>query len=181
MLNSGMGRTAINVITKSGTNDYHGEAFWQHRNDNLDAKNFFTNLAGTGLPEYKRNKSRGTLGGPILRDKFHFFGNYEGSRLRQNSQGNAIVPTAQMRSGDLSAYRPLLPGQVLGPTPIIYNPFDFDPATGLRGSFPGNQIPSNLLDPSSQKLVSYTALPNTVIDGVPQFSGLSNSVIDEDQ
>src|SRR5688572_15397259 len=174
----GYGSNAINVITKNGTNNYHGEAFWQHRNDNLDAKNFFTNLAGTALPEYKRNKFGATLGGPILRDKFHYFGNYEGARLRQNIQGNAIVPTAQMRSGDLSAYRPLLPGQVLGPTPVIYNPFDFDPATGLRRPFPGNRIPTSLLDPSMQKLLSYTQLPNTVIDGVPQYSGLSNSIID---
>ncbi len=67
-------------------------------------------------------------------DKFHYFGQLRGSRLRQNVQGNAIVPTAQMRSGDLSAYRPLLPGQVLGPTPIIYNPFDYDPATGLEAA-----------------------------------------------
>jgi carboxypeptidase family protein len=177
----GYGSNAINVITKNGTNSYHGEAFWQHRNDNLDAKNFFTNLAGTALPEYKRNKFGATLGGPILKDKFHYFGNYEGARLRQNVQGNAIVPTAQMRSGDLSAYRPLLPGQVLGPTPVIYNPFDFDPASGLRRPFPGNRIPTSLLDPSMQKLLSYTQLPNTVIDGVPQYSGLSNSIIDENQ
>jgi hypothetical protein len=177
----GYGSNAINVITKSGTNNLHGELFWQHRNDNLDANDFFRNLAGGVLPEYKRNKFGATLGGPIQRDKFHFFANYEGSRLRQNLPGNAIVPTAAMRQGDLSAYRPLLAGAVLGPTPIIYNPYDFDAATGLRRPFPGNTIPATLLDPSTQKLLNYTALPNTVIDGIPQFSGLSNSIIDEDQ
>lgn len=177
----GDGSNFINVITKSGTNDLHGELFWQHRNDNLDATNFFTNLAGRNLPEYKRNKFGGTLGGPLLRDKLHFFGNYEGSRLRESSQGNAIVPTSQMRAGDLSGYRPLLPGQVLGPTPTIYNPFDFDPATGLRRPFPGNRIPTSLLNPAMQKLLEYTALPNTVIDGVPQYSGLVQATIDEAQ
>ncbi|MEO7653399.1 MAG: carboxypeptidase regulatory-like domain-containing protein, partial [Bryobacteraceae bacterium] len=177
----GYGSNAINVITKNGTNDFHGELFWQHRNDNIDAKNFFTNLAGNTLPEYKRNKFGATLGGPILKNKLHFFGNYEGSRLRQSLQGNAITPTAQMRSGDISAHRPLLPGQVLGPTPIIYNPFDFDATSGLRRPFPGNRIPSNLLDPATQKLIGYTALPNGVIDGIPQYSGLSSSKIDEDQ
>ena len=177
----GYGSNAINVITKNGTNAYHGELFWQHRNDNIDAKNFFTNLAGTNLPEYKRNKFGATLGGPVIKDKLHFFGNYEGSRLRQALQGNTIVPTAEMRAGDLSAYRPLLPGQVLGPTPIVYNPYDFDAATGLRRPFPGNRIPSSLLDPSTQKLLSYTVLPNTVIDNVPQFSGVSRSIIDENQ
>lgn len=177
----GYGSNAINVITKNGTNDFHGEAFWQHRNDNIDARNFFTNLAGNTLPEYKRNKFGATLGGRIVRDKLHFFGNYEGSRLRQSLQGNAIVPTAQMRSGDISAYRPLLAGQVLGQTPIIYNPFDFDATSGLRRPFPGNRIPTSLLDSATQKLINYTAIPNNVIDGVPQYSGLSSAMIDEDQ
>lgn len=177
----GYGANSINVITKNGTNDFHGEAFWQHRNDNLDARDFFTNLAGRGVPEYKRNKFGATLGGPIIQNKLHFFSNYEGSRLRQASQGNAIVPTAEMRSGDLSNYRPLLAGQVLGETPTIYNPYDFDAATGQRRPFANNQIPSTMLDPSMQAFLNYTALPNTVIDGVPQFSGLSRTTIDENQ
>lgn len=177
----GYGSNAINIITKNGTNDFHGEAFWQFRNDNIDARNFFTNLAGGALPEYKRNKFGATFGGPIVRNKLHFFGNYEGSRLRQAAQGNTIVPTAEMRAGDLSNYRPLMAGQVLGRTPIIYNPYDYDATTGLRRPFPNNRIPASLLDPSMQKFLNYTALPNTVIDGVPQFSGLSSTMIDENQ
>ena len=176
----GFGSNGISVITKSGTNDYHGEAFLQHRNDNLDARGFFTNLAGRGVPEYKRNKYGATLGGPIIRNKLHFFGNFESARLRQASQGNSRTATAAMRSGDLSSYRPLLAGQVLGETPIIYNPYDFD-TTGLRGAFPNNMIPATLLDPASQVLLTHTELPNTVIDGVPQYSGTSNSLIDENQ
>jgi hypothetical protein len=177
----GFGSNGITVITKSGSNDFHGEAFLQHRNDNLDANGFFTNLAGRGVPEYKRNKFGATLGGPIIRNKLHFFGNFEGSRLRQASQGNRRVPTAAVRSGDISSYRPLLAGQVLGETPIIYNPFEFDATTGLRQAFPNNRIPATMLDPGMQELLTHTALPNTVIDGVPQFSGLSNTQIDEEQ
>ena len=73
------------------------------------------------------------------------------------------------------------PVKSLDQRPTIYNPYDYDAVTGLRRPFPGNRIPSSLLDPATQKLLTYTALPNTVIDGVPQYSGLSKSVIDEDQ
>src|SRR5690606_16235809 len=92
----GYGASAVNVITKSGTNEFHGEAFWQHRNDNLDANDFFTNLAGRVLPEYKRNKFGAAVGGPIVTDKLHFFSHYEGSRLRQAVQGSAAVPDADV-------------------------------------------------------------------------------------
>ena len=177
----GYGASAVNVITKNGTNDFHGEVFWQHRNDNLDANDFFTNLAGGELPEYKRNKFGATLGGPIIKDKLHFFSNYEGSRLRQSVQGSAAVPSAEVRKGDLSNYRPLQPGGGLGPTPTIYNPYDYDSKTGLRRPFSGNKIPSNLLDPAMQGLLKYTALPNTVIDGIPSFSGRRGTTIDENQ
>jgi hypothetical protein len=177
----GYGSNAVNVITKSGTNSFHGEAFTQHRNDNLDATPFFTNLAGTQLPEYKRNKFGATIGGPIIRDKLLFFGNYEGSRLRQAVQANTRVPTALERAGDFSQTRLFVgPGQ-LGEPRTIYNPFDFDPATGLRRPFPNNQIPANLLDPAIQVALQYTPLPNTVIDGIPQFSGLNRTEMDENQ
>jgi hypothetical protein len=74
----GSGANAVTVITKGGTNAFHGEAFVFHRNDNLDATPFFTNLIGGKLPEYKRNTFGGSFGGPIVQNKLHFFGNYEG-------------------------------------------------------------------------------------------------------
>lgn len=177
----GYGSNAVNVITKSGTNEFHGELFWQHRNDALDANGFFTNLAGRDLPEYKRNKFGGSFGGPLVRDRLHFFANYEGSRLREAVQGNALVPTAELRKGDFSNYRPLRPGGGLGPTPVIYNPYDFDSVTGLRRPFPNNKIPDHLLDPAIQVLLPFTPLPNTIIDEVPQFSGLMRTESDENQ
>src|SRR5262245_16394029 len=95
----GSGANAVTVITKGGTNAFHGEGFIFHRNDNLDATPFFTNLIGGTLPEYKRNTFGGSFGGPIVQNKLHFFGNYEGSRLRQAIVRNAIVPTAAVRQG----------------------------------------------------------------------------------
>lgn len=177
----GYGSNAVNVITRSGTNEYHGEVFWQHRNDNLDAIPFFTNLAGTGLPEYKRNKFGASFGGPIIRDRLHFFTNYEGSRLRQAVQGSATVAPAEVREGDFSNAVLPGPGGTVRPVDTIYNPFDFDPQTGLRRPFPNNRIPANLLDPAIQKLLEFTVLPNTVIDGVPRYSGLANTDVDENQ
>src|SRR5690606_31261503 len=132
----GYGSNAVNVITKGGTNDFHGEAFWQHRNDNLDANGFFTNLAGNVLPEYKRNKFGATFGGPIIRDKWHFFTNYEGSRLVQHVQGTATVAPAEVRQGDFSSAVLPAPGGLVVPMRTIYNPYDFDPDTGLRRPFP---------------------------------------------
>ncbi len=177
----GSGANAVTVITKGGTNAFHGEAFAFHRNDNLDATPFFTNLIGGKLPEYKRNTFGGSFGGPIVQNKLHFFGNYEGSRLRQAIEGNAIVPTDAVRRGDFSEYRPPLPGGGFGPAPTIYNPFSFNPATGLRDPFPGNRIPTNLLDPGAQALLKYTALPNSIIDGIPQYRGVARTEIDKYQ
>jgi Carboxypeptidase regulatory-like domain len=177
----GNGANAVNVITKSGTNDFHGEVFWQHRNDNLDAVGYFTNLAGRQLPEYKRNKFGGTIGGPIIKNKLLFFANYEGSRLRQAVQGNTRVPTALERSGDFSQTQLFASPGVLAPPREIYNPFDYDPATGLRAAFPNKRIPSTLLDPAIQVAFKYTPLPNTIIDGIPQYSGLNRTDLDENQ
>ncbi len=177
----GYGSNGVNVITKSGTNQFHGEAFWEHRNDALDANGFFTNLAGNALPEYKRNKFGATVGGPIIKDKLLFFANYEGSRLRQAVQGNTRTPTQLERNGDFSETQLFTaPGQ-LGDPPTVYNPYDFDPDTGLRRPFPNNKIPTDLLDPAMVSLLKYTQLPNTIIDGIPQYSGLTRTEMDEKQ
>ena len=177
----GNGSNAVNVITKSGTNDFHGEVFWQHRNDNIDAVGYFTNLAGRQLPEYKRNKFGATMGGPIIKNKLLFFANYEGSRLRQAVQGNTRVPTALERSGNFSQTQLFASPGVLAPPREIYNPFSYDPATGLRSAFPNKTIPTSLLDPGMQVAFKYTALPNTIIDGIPQYTGLNRTDLDENQ
>ncbi|MBI4481766.1 MAG: TonB-dependent receptor [Acidobacteria bacterium] len=94
--NSGGG--LINVVTKSGTNDWHGTAFAFHRNDNLDAKNFFDKV-DKPKPEFKRNQFGGTVGGPILRSKTFFLVGYEGLRERLGVSQIASVPNVQAREG----------------------------------------------------------------------------------
>ncbi|MBI3939829.1 MAG: TonB-dependent receptor [Acidobacteria bacterium] len=85
----------VNVATRSGTNQLHGSVFEFLRNDNMDARNFFDDE----VPEFKRNNFGFSLGGPIIRDKTFFFGNYEALRQDLGQTGIAIVPSLQARQG----------------------------------------------------------------------------------
>jgi hypothetical protein len=97
----------INVVSKSGTNEFHGSLYEFHRNDNLDARNFFD---GARKPEFKRNQFGGSIGGPIRRDKLFFFFGYEGLRENLGRTINTVVPDENARGG-------ILPG-VAAPVPI---------------------------------------------------------------
>ena len=83
----------INVITKSGTNQFHGSAFEFLRNDVFDAKNYFVS-PGAPKPPFKQNQFGGSIGGPIQRDKTFFFADYEGERVRKSLTDTFFVPTA---------------------------------------------------------------------------------------
>ncbi len=90
----------VNVVTKSGTNDIHGNAYEFFRNQNLNAKGFFD----TTKLDYLQNQFGATLGGPIKKDKTFFFVTYEGDRIRRGTSGDTVtVPTAAERAGDFSA------------------------------------------------------------------------------
>jgi outer membrane receptor protein involved in Fe transport len=90
----------VNVVTKSGTNDIHGNAYEFFRNQNLNAKGFFD----TTKLDYLQNQFGVTLGGPIKKDRTFFFVTYEGDRIRRGTSGDTVtVPTAGERAGDFSA------------------------------------------------------------------------------
>ncbi len=134
----------INVVTKSGTNSFHGAAYEFLRNNALDARPF--NLPVATLPEYRRNQFGGTAGGPIKRSKAFWFFSYEALRLRQAGAGltTVSVPTALQLDGNFSATK----GGI------------FDPDTlqnGVRSPFPGNVIPTQRINP--QALAAAKALP----------------------
>ena len=87
----------VAAVTKSGTNEFHGNLYEFFRNDALNANNFFLNAAGVARPPYKRNQFGGTLGGPLVKDKLWFFVSYQGSREVNgtsllNSVGTVFVP-----------------------------------------------------------------------------------------
>jgi len=83
---------AVNFITKGGSNTYHGELFEYFRNNNLDANSYLNNEAGRKLQPYTQNQFGGAAGGPVMRNKLLFFGNYEGFRVVQREQQFAVVP-----------------------------------------------------------------------------------------
>jgi hypothetical protein len=128
----------VNVVTKSGTNEFHGSAFEFIRNGDLNARNFFASSAD----QLKRNQFGGSIGGPILKNKLFFFGSYQGTQLRNISQANsATVPSAAERAGDFSE----IPRQ-------LRNPFTGAP-------FPNNQIPVGDFTPASVKVLSLVPQP----------------------
>lgn len=86
----------ISVVTKSGSNKFHGSIFEYLRNDVLDAANFFDNIVGSKSP-LRLNQFGGSVGGPIIKDKFFFFGSYEGYRLRAGINSVEAVPGEQAR------------------------------------------------------------------------------------
>jgi hypothetical protein len=134
----------VNVVTKSGSNAFHGDLFEYLRNYHMNARNFFA-LTRDSL---KRNQFGGTAGGRIMRDKLFFFGGYQGTRNRQNPTANTtFIPTQQMLNGDFSA----LASPTCTATPAgkqLVNP--------LNGNapFPGNQIPVGMLNPVAVKTAS---------------------------
>jgi hypothetical protein len=93
---------AILVSTKSGTNHFHGSAYYFIENDNLDANTWANNFSGNQKSGYTQSVFGGTFGGPILRNKLFFFGDYEGIRYHTGGQGSASVAPAAFRQGNFS-------------------------------------------------------------------------------
>src|SRR5262249_25996371 len=134
------------VSTKSGGNSFHGTAFEFHRNDNLDAKNFFAPTK----PEFKRNQFGGTFGGPIHRQKTFFFLSYGGLRAGTQRAAVATVPTPKMHQGDFSELLPAstTSGGVGQPACVVVH------RPGPTGTpYAGNIVPQSDWHPGGQGLL----------------------------
>jgi hypothetical protein len=92
--------TVVNMVTRSGSNEFHGSGYEYLRNQKLDANRFFDNAAGNPLPGLRRNNFGGTVGGPIKKNKTFFFFDYDGTREVTQSSGATAVPTATERTGN---------------------------------------------------------------------------------
>ncbi len=93
------GGSQVNFAIPSGTNQFHGSAIWQNRNNAFAANGFFNNLDGIGLPRLNLNNLGGSLGGPIKREKLFFYMNYEAVRVRAQASEDATILTATARQG----------------------------------------------------------------------------------
>jgi hypothetical protein len=145
MYTAEVGRTAggvVNIITKSGSNEYHGSTFEFYRNDRFDAKNYFASTLDK--PVLRQHQFGGSLGGPVLKNRTFFFADYEGFTVTQGVTTVVTVPTARMRAGDFSEQA----------API------FDPTTTPRAAFGGNVIPVARLDPIALRYLALYPLPN---------------------
>jgi hypothetical protein len=144
----------VSVQTKSGTNEWHGSAFEFLQKDSWQARNPFSQpdvvnpLTGSVLPKTTKNQFGGSIGGPIVKNNWFIFGDYQGSRDTVGGSQLLTVPTAAARAGDLSAYGV-----------NIYDPNTGDPNS--RTQFAGNVIPANRLSPQTQALLKLLPLPNT--------------------
>lgn len=131
--------SVVNVVTKSGTNEWHGSAWEFLRNDALDARNFFS----IDKPPLRQNQFGGSIGGPLRKERWFVFGHYEGFRNREGATDTRVVLSGLERQGDFSRS-----GVSLS-----------DPLTGEP--FPDNRIPASRLDPIAQGLLdAFVPLPN---------------------
>jgi hypothetical protein len=139
----------IQVITRSGTNDFHGDAYWFGRYNALGARDFFNPAANGPQNPYVRNDFGGSAGGPIIKDRTFWFANYEGQRFVTTLTGNSVVPTPEFKTGMFS---------VLGEPIDVSMPGSINNAQGLP------------LDPTIQKILALYPKPNGP-DVVPGLSG----------
>jgi hypothetical protein len=144
----------INVVVKSGTNQFHGNVFEYFRNDKLNANNWARNwTVGTNFRTPIRwNQFGGTFGGPVKKDKLFFFADYQGlRRATPPSVSPAIVMPVSWRQGDFSNLLSSSYSGVAGGIQL-YNPFSENATTGARAPFPNNQIPVSLFNPVIKNL-----------------------------
>ncbi len=181
----------INVITKSGTNRFHGNVFEFLRNTDFDAKNYFDQ---NGRGAYHQNQFGGTIGGPIIKDKLFFFADYQGNRVIQAvPETIAGAPSAATLSGDFSGIASSLTGSVgatatawaselstqLGETVTTGEPYYFPGCTSSSQCvLPNAQLSPSAFNPISQKLLPYIQPSNGAIgsDGLGTFSTSSGAI-----
>ena len=156
------GGAQINVITKRGGRDYHGSLFFFHRNDNVNARTFFSL---DELPEFRDSRFGGTFGGAIPgSDKDFFFLAYESKRIGRGLTIPVNIPTAALKAGDFSEF-----------STVIYDPLTLreDPANPggplIRDPFPGNIIPEDRISPQAKYI--RTLYPT------PQLPGVVNNFV----
>jgi Carboxypeptidase regulatory-like domain len=170
--------SVVNVVTKSGTNQWHGDAYEFFRNKVLNATSYQFGLEGTPKPQFNQNQFGGTFGGPIKKDKMFFFASYEGRRVRQGIPSQVVtVPTVAERPGASQAFSNFSDlgtpfGGTLTNSAILTNRAGCSAAVAAAGGgtisdgvpyatiFPNNQIPLPCMDSTAVDLLQFVPTPN---------------------
>ena len=153
----GYGGGVVEISTKSGTNQFHGNAYEYFRNTALDANDWFSNNAGLGKVPLHQNQYGANLGGPVLRNKLFFFFSWEHESLSSATPASYVMPTTAELNGDFSA-----------DPQIIY-----DPATGQP--FPGNSI-AGRIDPAALKILQLETPKESMVKQTPYVNNTFVSV-----
>lgn len=180
------GRTGggvMNLVSKSGTNQFHGTVYEFHRNKSLRANDFFSNRAGRARPPLVFNQWGAAVGGPIKKDRTFFFFNWEQFKQRTLAQTIRTVPTALQRNGDFSETR-----TAAGALIQVYDPFSTrtdpaNPANRIRDQFPGNVIPASRLSATARGVNGFYPVANTAgvaLTNANNFFGIGSSPLDKD-
>lgn len=180
----------VNVVTKSGTNAFHGDIYEYFRNKVLNAQGYFNTIK----PQSNQNQFGGTFGGPVIKDRTFFFVSYEGRRVRQGISGQVVaVPTAAERTGDFSGSGNAFAGSITDATvasALLGRPGCGTAISALGGAspaagtpwasvFPTAQIPIPCMDPVALNLMqTYIPLGNR---GDGSYQGVPESSDDQDQ
>jgi hypothetical protein len=176
------GATIVNVVTRSGANDFHGSGFEFLRNNKLDANNFFNNANGINLPALRQNIFGATVGGPIKRNRAFFFFDYEGTRIRSLETARAGVPSAAEKKGDFGELCPesggafSSSGMCSNPNGQLWDPYSGVYSASAGGAVRSAYIPFNnmatYMSPGSPRLngtgYQLPAVPGNLIDPVAQ-------------
>ncbi|HLY16616.1 MAG TPA: carboxypeptidase regulatory-like domain-containing protein [Bryobacteraceae bacterium] len=150
------GGGSIDVVTKSGSRQFHGSALEYLQNEKPDARGYFDDPS-LAAPVVRQNQFGGSLGGPLPIANTFFFGTYEGLRSKIGNAVQSLVPPAALRTGDFTGQN------------TIYDPLTLDSA-GARVPFANNMIPASRIDPIAVNFLnSYQPLPNLNIGGFNNF------------
>jgi hypothetical protein len=180
----------VNVVTKSGTNSFHGDVYEFFRNNVLNSRGFFD----AAVPDFKQNQFGGTLGGPVRKDRTFFFASYEGRRIRQGDPSPAFpVPSLAERGGDFSAGQPFS-GTLSDPNGTVSAIMNarpgcteavaaeggapIAPGTAYAAIFPNNQIPAQCFDPTALDLMNQY-VPQANLNGTEYESAPTSSEYDD--
>ena len=150
----GQGGAQIVVVSKTGSNEFHGSVFYFNRNRITAANNFFSNRAGLDRPPFNRNEYGFSLGGPVKKNRIFFHGAFEGYRAAASQTITTQMPTRALRAGDFSALPP------------VRDPFN------NGAPFPDNRIPDNRIASVAKGLDKFFSDPN--LAGLPP-AGLGNN------